>query len=305
MPTCFTSNTNDTGASTKTRLNDDIQSERSIGAQSGNAIEKSASNSTDDCSMQTKFKLMEVRIVLDRCDSSREKGEHSMNNGNGLMVETKDEFKSNAPLKNEIDDMDEDEEEPLSLITFDPSQENGSSKQPSRSESNVLNNRCKRSGGKRFKCQHCESSFQFKCHLMRHQRMHANEKLVGIRADSNGLYRCTLCVRKFTDVSHLSIHMKMHNDNQYLYYCTHCMCPFVHEAEKDRHEHFECHFECHLCKVFVTASKNHMQDHVRTHSGATPFQCTVCHKSFKSKHGIRYHLDFVHSRNSSSRFGRR
>lgn len=195
----------------------------------------------------------------------------------------------------------------IPLVEFDPSKENNrvvsvliKAQNSKTHRTNADSNQSKSSVvGKRFKCEHCDRSFQFKCILKHHQPLHANGNLIGIKADSNGLYKCTHCIRRFSDVHHLSRHIKLtHRNDQYLYDCAHCMRQFVRKANKDKHEN-QCnghHYECHLCKVYVTKVRNHMQRHMRMHTGATPFRCMVCRKSFQQKYSLIRHLNNIHSR---------
>lgn len=154
-------------------------------------------------------------------------------------------------------------------------------------------------GDKRFKCEHCDSFFCSNHNLEQHKAVHANGKLIGVKADSNGLFHCTLCVRRFINVCNLSAHLKSHKNNQRLHYCAQCLCGFEQKTEKDRHES-QCkgrHFECHICKVFLTKDKNQLERHMRKHSGAAPFQCMVCGKNFRRIRNLRYYLNSIHSRN--------
>lgn len=153
--------------------------------------------------------------------------------------------------------------------------------------------------GERFKCTHCDKGFPFKSKLERHAQIHAKGNLMGCKADSNGFYRCTLCVRRFVDVGHLSTHMqKSHKNGQHLHSCTRCLRQFARKTQRNRHER-RCDgllYECHLCKVYVTSRINNMQKHMRKHSGAKPFDCQVCGHSFTVLCNLRKHLNIVHSR---------
>lgn len=152
-------------------------------------------------------------------------------------------------------------------------------------------------GANRFKCNQCPLAFSWDSNLKRHQKIHIREKSMGVVQDRNGLYSCTHCIRQFQEFTSLKIHMRtIHKNNQYLFNCTHCMTSFTRENEKNAHES-QCQrrrYECFLCKSFDTVHKSQMEDHMRLHSGAKPFQCAVCNKFFRLKKSLKYHLDFIH-----------
>lgn len=249
--------------------------------QSGGGKPKSTGNRNT----HSKMNLVEITIPWDaliRCDSNRKSVRHPMENVNNRNDEG--EF---------IGFMDEEEDIPLAR--FDP--KNSNSNQQTSSSSNI-ENRSKRSGGDCFECEDCHRVFGWKHHLKRHRRIHATGKLIGIKADSKGLYHCTLCVRQFNDVSHLSQHMKSHKDDRYLYECSRCMRRrFERKVDKEMHEsQCKCrHYECHLCKVCVTVRLSDMQRHMRMHSGAKPFRCMVCDATFSAKHNLQHHLNSIHN----------
>lgn len=138
---------------------------------------------------------------------------------------------------------------------------------PSKQTQNKVNR--ERDTDNHLKCKQCEYATCYISNLKRHQRVHVREKSMGVARDSNKLFQCTHCIRKFTQLSHLSSHKKSHKDNnQYLYYCIRCMRRFVQSADKDRHER-QCeghYFECYLCKVYVATRKNHERIQVQNHS---------------------------------------
>lgn len=134
-----------------------------------------------------------------------------------------------------------------SLIVFDPNKRNDSAVGAKKTNKciktsrahqplNAQVNQSKRIDDKRFKCEFYDSCFRFSQHLKNHWKIDANGNFIGIKPDSIGLYRCRLCVRRFTNVGCLQRHMHSHKKSEYLYDCTHCLRQFVHEADKDQHE---------------------------------------------------------------------
>lgn len=219
------------------------------------------------------FKMVEIRIQLDRCDADHRN--NAILNGNAVN--------SSAEV-NDLNDADElDKSGSLSRQAI---------------PANINKDAVGRNVVKLHKCALCDFATRHLHGLKRHKRIHTNKKLVGTKADSNGLYHCTHCIRKFSDFGALSKHSKSHDDNQHLYHCARCMRRFVQEAKRNKHER-QCegrYFECHLCKVFVARTEVHMQCHMRAHSGAKPFRCMVCDKCFQTGSSLRRHLNTIHSR---------
>ena len=221
--------------------------------------------------------------------------------------ETGDVNGSNAPMQeNNVDEGTNDDENAIK-VELNESEEvdRGGAESTLQERPNVemrpatkqIQKKAIRSTGKRFNCKKCEYATNYSSHLKRHQRVHTLEKKLGVTRDSNKLYHCNKCTRKFTNVRSLSLHMKLHKNNRYLYDCTRCMRQFPRKVDKNRHES-KCngrYYECHLCKVYVTTNEKHMQIHMRTHSGVKPFQCMVCSKCFTQKTYLKRHLNLVHS----------
>ncbi|XP_031620462.1 zinc finger and SCAN domain-containing protein 21-like [Contarinia nasturtii] len=78
---------------------------------------------------------------------------------------------------------------------------------------------------KRFKCEFCEYSSNYKGNLNKHTRTHTGEKP----------YRCDICHKKFTRMEQLKKHKATHTE-QVPFHCRGCFQGFSQKAERDGHE---------------------------------------------------------------------
>lgn len=239
-------------------------------------------------------------------------------NGNGFAeqqmpatIDMATEWPDLAPLKIENDgetdglNMDvEYDEDDIPLLGFHPIEDNNESKMDHNAAATSSSNdhqhrhqidgmkmRPKRKITKRAVCSCC--GFE-----QYHQKLFVRMTDDRLQVD-NTLFKCTHCNLKFTKFAYLSTHMtKSHKNDkkkaQRWFNCSRCMRRFAHENDRKWHE-LGCRnrrYECHLCKVYVTSDKIHMQNHLRTHSGAKPFRCTECRKFFGSKNYLVRHIAF-------------
>lgn len=282
---------------------DDIQTK--IPARPQNAKETAARGNVINSNRQNRNVQPENRSVENIGDTAAECG--SNQDQNKSRAATQDKINGS----NEMEIMDEMEIMVFPSDTFDSNLQTsriGTKSHESKKQSSTSSNATtiseqpeqSRSRGYRFKCKDCSHVFKSKGDLGRHRPIHANGRLIGIKADSRGMYHCVHCIRQFTNASYLSKHMKLHQDGRYSHNCARCMHPFDQEAEKVRHESKSKghHYECHLCKVFVTKYKSLMLRHMQTHSGTKPFRCMVCTKLFQQKNNLVRHLKSAHGRRS-------
>ncbi|CAL9727888.1 hypothetical protein MOUN0_B02740 [Monosporozyma unispora] len=86
------------------------------------------------------------------------------------------------------------------------------------------------------------------------------EKPIG--ANGVKVHQCTICKKKFIQLTHLEVHMRSHL------------------GEKP--------FECNWCGKRFTQGGN-LRTHQRLHTGEKPFECSICHKKFSRKGNLAAH----------------
>ena len=106
------------------------------------------------------------------------------------------------------------------------------------------------------------------------------------------LYACDVCGIGFTTTCTRRTHMVTHTEDR-PFKCAKCQKGFKSSMRLRNHmvshsDEREYKTECELCDC------SHVTYHMRNHSDAHAFQCTVCERSFKSKLGLRGHI-FSHT----------
>ncbi|XP_041455596.1 zinc finger protein 236-like isoform X2 [Lytechinus variegatus] len=102
-------------------------------------------------------------------------------------------------------------------------------------------------------CNYCPKTFKKPSDLVRHVRIHTNEKP----------YSCTQCDKTFTVKSTLMSHMK------------------THAGVKE--------YKCNVCfKMFATHGS--LKIHLRLHTGAKPFDCQHCDRKFRTTGQRKVHM---------------
>lgn len=143
-----------------------------------------------------------------------------------------------------------------------------------------------------IKCNMCGESFRRHSNLVQHKNKHhlkLKPKVKDFICDCGLIFHsqkklawhsethdkqpkaCTQCCEKFVHAASLTRHMRRaHNDR------------FVPNKKRD-----DENVECPICKgVFLRAS---LEVHVKNHSGARPFMCTICNKDFTTKWNLKLH----------------
>ncbi|XP_023026276.1 uncharacterized protein [Leptinotarsa decemlineata] len=139
------------------------------------------------------------------------------------------------------------------------------------------------SGQKPFQCNICSKSFSERGNLNIHEKIHTGEKP----------FHCKICSKSFNNSSNLKKHEKIHSADKSFkpFQCNICSKSFSHSDILKRHKIFhtgEKQFQCKICsKSFIQGSD--LKKHEKIHSGEKLFQCKICSKSFITNHDLKRH----------------
>ncbi|KAJ8676347.1 hypothetical protein QAD02_012134 [Eretmocerus hayati] len=133
-----------------------------------------------------------------------------------------------------------------------------------------------------YECDMCNKIFTLKNTLRSHLESHQIERLS----------TCAICNKGLRSEEALGEHMKMHNEEEKLFYCKTCGRGFVNE--KQFTIHMEIHtsekpFPCHICGTKLS-TKLSLQSHLRlTHVNDKQYTCETCGQNFKYEHSYYRH----------------
>ena len=148
------------------------------------------------------------------------------------------------------------------------------------------------SNKRQFVCEECNKQFKLQCNLIEHRiSVHSTDKSFVCSTNN--------CNKKFQSKPYLIRHQRIHSTNKF-YECDSCDKKFktrrslvLHRSYiHSNHRPFVCpRSDCN--KQFKTELS--LRIHQRSHSSINQFECDICQKGFKTKHGFRYHKNHFHS----------
>uniref|UniRef100_A0A665TCA3 Zinc finger and BTB domain containing 40 n=1 Tax=Echeneis naucrates TaxID=173247 RepID=A0A665TCA3_ECHNA len=139
----------------------------------------------------------------------------------------------------------------------------------------------KHSEGKMYVCQYCKAIFAQSIELTRHVRTHTGDRP----------YVCRECGKGYSQASGLTVHLHTFHNLSEPHDCQKCCLSFSSLEEHRQHIqdfHPKEFHKCPTCnKVFTSATL--LEKHKGTHTGAKPFSCDLCNKSYQQLSGLWYH----------------
>ena len=146
---------------------------------------------------------------------------------------------------------------------------------------------------KKFTCNDCGASFNFKCQL----QIHVDTVHLKLKP-----YECDSCKMLFSKKSNMIAHIKAIHQKMRPFECDQCKKTFAQKGNLNLHIQSNCKNlkKKHRCKECGTSfvKKNYLKHHVnRIHLKMKPlkkFICNECEVPFEIKHSLEHHMNKVH-----------
>ncbi|XP_029440480.1 gastrula zinc finger protein XlCGF26.1-like isoform X2 [Rhinatrema bivittatum] len=139
---------------------------------------------------------------------------------------------------------------------------------------------------KKLTCTEGGKAYTNKSNLTVHKKMHRQDQPI----------KCPSCKKCFTCKAQLTIHQKFHKE-QKPFKCSECEKSFRQKYNLIQHEGIhsgEKPFKCTECDKYFRCKRN-MRLHEMIHMVEKPFKCSACDKSFSQKSVLRNH-EMIHTR---------
>lgn len=138
-----------------------------------------------------------------------------------------------------------------------------------------LQNHCKKSHGKHYKCDVCSEEFEEATSLSNHSLLHTSE-------DN---FKCEACGLRFHNSKELKQHVKVHKK----WKCRRCDIEYETKEElkihRDRHKR---PFRCVACD-FASKTASELKNHMLSHDDIDEFTCKICDETFSTATALYSH----------------
>ncbi|GJQ86429.1 hypothetical protein Trydic_g10336 [Trypoxylus dichotomus] len=137
-------------------------------------------------------------------------------------------------------------------------------------------------GENTFQCRTCEKTFRSKSHLTEHMKFHD---------DSSKKFLCSECGQRFIRNDYLVVHMRRHRGEK-PFKCKFCGKGFPRTTDLTVHERYHTGEKTHLCVICGRGFGRayNLTVHMRTHTGEKPYRCTYCDAAFAQGNDLKSHV---------------